>query len=312
MPLMEIGQPNLKCLSTQTQYNNPGSIGFGIPTIVFYGVFPILDSSLRISSEHYAECGDISNPRATYTDARVFELGWSSATQHCAYEVAYGLYDTPPDDFQTAITDDTVYTVAGMAYRENYAFRVRAACCYDDGDTVWMPWSDTVQFSRPYYLLRVYSGDNTLGQAFGGGIYERNQQVTVHATAYTDAIFTGWDNGETDNPLTFTLTQDTTLIALFESTIDTSSHGDDTTAVNSVSTHGALLVPNPAKSDLTITATSRISSVELLGMTGQPLLHHEVDALTTTLDISTLPSGTYIVRIRTAQGILTRKLVVTK
>jgi len=93
---------------------------------------------------------------------------------------------------------------------------------------------------------------------------------------------------------------------------DTTSHNDDSLTVATVADRYTYLLPNPAKSHVSVASSFRILNVEIYSLTGQSMLHREVDALSTTLDISTLPSGTYIVRIHTTQGVSTKKLVVTK
>ena len=54
----------------------------------------------------------------------------------------------------------------------------------------------------------------------------------------------------------------------------------------------------------------RIGDVELLDLNGKSHLRTTVDGLSAALDISSLPAGTYIVRITTSAGTAYKKLVV--
>ena len=70
------------------------------------------------------------------------------------------------------------------------------------------------------------------------------------------------------------------------------------------------LQPNPASGSVRVESSYRIAEVELFSLDGRSLQRRAVDATGTTLDISQLPSGTYIVRIATTSGTAYKKLVV--
>ena len=70
------------------------------------------------------------------------------------------------------------------------------------------------------------------------------------------------------------------------------------------------LMPNPASETVTVASSFRIGEVELYDLNGKMLLRQKVDGLQTALDISSLTSGTYIVRITTNNGTAYKKLVV--
>ena len=64
------------------------------------------------------------------------------------------------------------------------------------------------------YTLTVVSTDG--GSATGAGEYNEGTEVTLTATASEGYRFTGWSDGSTEESITITLTEDTTLEALFE------------------------------------------------------------------------------------------------
>ncbi|MEO8734302.1 MAG: T9SS type A sorting domain-containing protein, partial [Flavobacteriales bacterium] len=64
--------------------------------------------------------------------------------------------------------------------------------------------------------------------------------------------------------------------------------------------HGVTLFPNPATNELTITLDQNIpanSTLEVVDVKGRSMIKRDLDQTTTTLDVSQLPAGAYIVRI---------------
>ena len=70
------------------------------------------------------------------------------------------------------------------------------------------------------------------------------------------------------------------------------------------------LMPNPATDHLTVVSSFRISTVEVWSLSGKLALRHKVDAMSASIDVSSLPKGHYIVRIATNNGLTHKKLVV--
>ena len=72
----------------------------------------------------------------------------------------------------------------------------------------------------PQYTINVKANDPALGTVTGSGTYPQGTTIEISATPNINANFTGWDDGNTDNPRSITVTQDLEIIALFEK-IDT-------------------------------------------------------------------------------------------
>ncbi len=72
------------------------------------------------------------------------------------------------------------------------------------------------------------------------------------------------------------------------------------------------LKPNPARTRVTVEAEQIIRYIELTDMTGRTMMSQKYDGgtLSATLDISSLPQGVYIARVRTDKAVATRKLLV--
>ena len=71
------------------------------------------------------------------------------------------------------------------------------------------------------------------------------------------------------------------------------------------------LSPNPASGELTVTFNRAGEyTIEILDLRGVTMTRSTVDGISTTLDISSLPAATYLVRISTGHGTAFKKLVV--
>ena len=64
------------------------------------------------------------------------------------------------------------------------------------------------------YTLTATAGDG--GSVTGGGTYAGGTQVSLTATPTSGYSFTGWSDGSTANPLTYTLNSNTSITANFQ------------------------------------------------------------------------------------------------
>ena len=143
---------------------------------------------------------------------------------------------------------------------ENYIF-----LCWSDG-IVSNPRNVTVtgnatykalfhQNGTPQYTVTVLSNDANLGIVSGSGTYPEGVTIEISATPISGAVFTGWDDGNTDNPRSVHVTGNLTFTAIFSMiptytiTVNTdtpllgSVYGGGTYPANTVINIGA--VPNP-------------------------------------------------------------------
>ncbi len=65
------------------------------------------------------------------------------------------------------------------------------------------------------FSVNVLSGNNTLGATAGDGIYQQGNTAVIFALAKTSGIFTGWADGNTENPRYITIASDTAFTANF-------------------------------------------------------------------------------------------------
>lgn len=75
-------------------------------------------------------------------------------------------------------------------------------------EVVFGPWSSG-------FNVTALSSDSTLGTVTGSGSYNEFGYAVLSALTHVGNTFNGWSNGSMENPLTLTITSDTTLIALF-------------------------------------------------------------------------------------------------
>ena len=74
----------------------------------------------------------------------------------------------------------------------------------------------TATFAPNSYTLTVNANDNTMGSVSGGSSYDYNATATLTATPNSGYHFVQWQDGNTDNPRTVTVTANATYTATFE------------------------------------------------------------------------------------------------
>lgn len=98
----------------------------------------------------------------------------------------------------------------------------------------------TASFAPNQYTATCMANDNTRGSVTSaGGSYNYLTSLTFTAVPDANYHFLRWSNGSTDNPITFTLTQDTVLTAIF---VGLTANVDDNTMGTATHTKTANLV----------------------------------------------------------------------
>ena len=122
---------------------------------------------------------------------------------------------------------------------------------------------------RPSYLLTVQSVDKTMGTAtITQDIDCETQIATIAATPYDGYRFVQWSDGNTDNPRSWVVTEDTYLEAIFEKSIDPTWQITYTSSIDSIVTpynpdvFGANIVSNTYENGVgTITFDGPVTSI---------------------------------------------------
>ena len=146
------------------------------------------------------------------------------------------------------------------------------------------------------YTITVLSANGSMGTVSGGGEYEVGTEITITAIPNEGYHFVTWNDGNTDNPRTITVTEDATYIASFEEGVGIESRD---------MLSELAFYPNPTSGIITFNRND-IMKVEVLDAMGRTV---EVYENAYTIDISKLAKGYYAMRITTAEGVAVRKVI---
>ena len=149
--------------------------------------------------------------------------------------------------------------------------------------------------STPTITLTV--NDETMGSA----TYTLDGNTAVlTATPNEGYVFTGWNDGNTENPRTVTVTSDTAFMAIFS----------PASSLQEVNAREFALYPNPAKSFVTLEfeALKENTLLQILDLNGRKVRTFDLKAGIETLriDLGDLPKGVYTIMV----GNATKKLIV--
>ena len=152
-------------------------------------------------------------------------------------------------------------------------------------------------------LVSAIANNGEFGYATGDGLYEMNTIATVTAFAYENCKFINWTKGSevisTNNPYSFTVTEDIELEANFE------CEGVDVKTFENAGIH---IFPNPTTGMLQVTSYEfQVTSIEIFDIYGRKL--STLNSQLSTLNISHLPAGLYFIKIQTENGMVTKKII---
>lgn len=131
--------------------------------------------------------------------------------------------------------------------------------------------------------------------------YQKGELITWKAEPVEGCTFSGWkSNGEwisTAKTLSFTITKDTMIEAVFE--------GEVSVPETDKKAEKVLLYPNPAHTQFTVQTNSPIRSITIFDFSGRKVLKTE----NSTVDVSGIAQGIYIVEIQTSEGCHMKKFI---
>ncbi|MDR1591419.1 MAG: leucine-rich repeat protein, partial [Prevotellaceae bacterium] len=158
-------------------------------------------------------------------------------------------------------------------------------------------WSSFTNFiADPLPVLFVQSANDAQGSVAVTQINTcTNNTAIIAATPLSGYQFVQWNDGNTDNPRTVTVTKDTTFTATFD--IITGIEGTPATAL--------ALYPNPVRDELFISGVSGDANVEITDLSGRTIGVKNISPLQTgeiSINVSHLAKGVYFVRIGNAIG----------
>ncbi|MCQ2295420.1 MAG: leucine-rich repeat protein [Bacteroidales bacterium] len=162
-------------------------------------------------------------------------------------------------------------------------------------DSTFVAYFEADEPEEVFYTISVSSADEAMGSVCGSGSYAEGESATLTATANAGFHFLHWQDGNSDNPRTISVTSDSTFVAYFEA--------DEPQGIDAVDGSTIQVYPNPTIDLLHIDGT--FSCAELYNLSGQRLLTtHESD-----INLEAIPSGQYLLVIN---GTTTIKILKTK
>lgn len=158
------------------------------------------------------------------------------------------------------------------------------------------------------YHVTLSSADPSMGSVTPNGITEvvMGNNFTALATPASNHLFTGWVNtaGDTlsrENPYTFIVNSDVTLIGTFRY---------EGVGIESASSDAVSLYPNPANSTVTIKGIEPKAIVTMVDINGHVCGRWSAEERSMTIDLDGYTTGAYFVRIVGEQAVVVRKLII--
>ena len=165
------------------------------------------------------EDGNITNPRTVFVEGNAT---YTAVFSPLPYEITT---ECDPVEGGTVSGAGTYYygstATLTATPNENYIF-----LCWSDGIATnprYVTVTGNANYKAMFYLqgtpqytITVLANDPELGTVSGGGTYPEGTTIEISATPAANARFTGWDDGNTDNPRSVTITGNMTFTALFE------------------------------------------------------------------------------------------------
>jgi hypothetical protein len=244
-------------------------------------------------------CDPAKNLTVTYTDDCKAQLQWDAQGET---GVTYKVYRD--NSLIKSNVQETTYTDSYFVKTEGHTWEVAALCSTGvESDRI----SVTKEACLNIYTVLVSANPEEGGtvSVTGGANHNENTNVTVKATPNENYSFVNWtkENVEasTEATYTFVITEDVTLIANF---IEDNGINENERAKLFT------IYPNPANSQLNIVRTNAgKAQVVIYNNIGLIVQSYEINEMETKINIATLSSGIYFMRLMDNQNSSTQSFV---
>ena len=162
-------------------------------------------------------------------------------------------------------------------------------------DTAFTAFFEPTDTAR--YLVEVLSADSLMGRVTGYGVYDSSSVATIEAYGLGNHEFSRWNDGDRNNPRQVVVTGDTVFTAYFK-------YIGAPESINEADASRVELSPNPTTGTVRITATEPMRQVTIYDLSGKQIQNsdHRTPITELTLDLSSLPAGSYIIKITNIIG----------
>ena len=274
--------------------DNPRSLTVSADTAItalFAPVATAFGGETATACDSFAWNGQTCTASGTYTFATSTVAGCDSIAT-LSLTLNYSVADT----LEATATES--YDWNGQTYTESGAYTYSGTTAHGCDSTVTLLL--TIEPPVVYYTVTVASSDDAMGSVLGGGTYEAGTEVTLTATPAEGYEFVQWNDGLADNPRTFVLTSDTAFTAQFQPEV----------GIGDVDATTVTLHPNPATTTVTLAGLEPGATVTIVDMNGREISKFKIQNSEFEIDVTSLASGTYFVRIAGERQTAVRKLIV--
>lgn len=157
---------------------------------------------------------------------------------------------------------------------------------------------------KPYYNVQTATNNDEWGTVEGGGIYMDGEEATLNVTTAPFCVFEGWADGDWHLPRSVTVTQDTLFTAIL------SFDSAWASGIEKVGSLDFTASPNPTTGRLTIRmGQSGKYDITVYDMGGKVMVSESAETAETEVDVSVLPSGKYLLLVRSRDNYGIKKIV---
>jgi hypothetical protein len=238
-------------------------------------------------------CKSAKKLTVTYTEECKAVLAWEASAMS---PVTYNVFR---DDEKIASNiTATTYTDTELNPKERHTWKVITVCTCGDSEPV------SVTGTQCLYTVSLSAKPVNGGTVSGDGDYKQNSNATIEATPNENYRFVKWtrNNAEvsTASPYTFEVTGNITLVANFELYSGINENGEKFFT----------FYPNPAGNQLNIVRPDAgKAQIVIYNNIGVAVLSNEIADVETQINISTLSSGIYFIRLTDGQNSATQSFV---
>ena len=188
--------------------------------------------------------------------------------------------------------------IQGLPMDQDITVRIRANC---PATSSYSDWTELNFHTDVFYTVATSVNNDNWGYVLGGGDHHADTTIKLYAYPKSNLCpFVNWSDGSNQNPRTVTVTRDTSFKAIFRC---------DSVGLHNTEPASLEITPNPAINEVSVLCSSAIESWNIDDMLGRTVKAGSANSNNIHIPISTLLPGIYILRIRTAGGTTTKKLI---